>query len=341
MKVDEVISVIDNLQLIFGYKLFVKHWWEHVLQISLRILNYMIAIYWLVEEWINWRKTDKIMLIVRDLSLFMFPILAAIPIIVNAKNLRFWIQQVVKMLTGRQRKRFRDHSLICLMTYSGIGLTLLAIKVYEIVKVDHETLDRFVRSNWIWKIDNITIYHRVCAFMMTITEDSFHEKQSVTVLVSLYCSLLILWSMANSAFMNFAIKKTIISREDCLSLISVKERLNGLKTQLDEMVAIVPLLILSALFCQSTGLIMKLQGRFTWNDVYRLTAYFVNLILTIAMLVTVIKVQREDEMLNSKLVSDWHLKLHTVKDDRVVLKFTQTFGIELINGSNPKIHLCG
>ncbi|KAI1278474.1 hypothetical protein HDE_14398 [Halotydeus destructor] len=325
MKAENVLVYVDHLQFLFGYKLFIKGWKQRLIQYSIRVISCFIAIYWLIDEFTHHMPTDRVMLSVRNVSLYVYPTLAAIPIMVKSNRLVFVMTQLVDLLSERQKIQFKRRSIVCVVLYVTIGITLLTIKIYGLCRNDFAELTNFTTRDWLWKVDDIKWYHTLYAFMFVTIEDCFHEKQSVTVLVSLYCSSLIIWSTANSRFMEFAINKPLVNAEDCLSMINNKQLLNDLKRQLDDLLSSIPLMILTALFLRSTGLIMRLQVHVSLTDVYRISAYLSNALLTVAMIMIVVYIQRFEESLNNKLLLDWHIRLVGVKDDRIVMKFNQTF----------------
>ncbi|KAI1278445.1 hypothetical protein HDE_14397 [Halotydeus destructor] len=245
MQAENVLVYVDNLQLILGCKLFIKGRKQRWIQCLIRVISCFIAIYWLIDEF-TYFKSDKIMLSVRNVSLYVCPTLAAIPVMVNSKKLVDINHQLVDMLTERQKKQFKNRSIFCIILYFTIGMILMAIKVHGFLRNDFEELNRFNLEDWMWKTDVVKWYHTVYAFVFVTVEDCFHEKQWITVSVSLYSSSLILWSMANSSFMESAIKKQLISAEDCQSMINKNHQLKELKSQLNESLAGIPLMILSA-----------------------------------------------------------------------------------------------
>ncbi|KAI1296551.1 hypothetical protein HDE_04793 [Halotydeus destructor] len=179
---------------------------------------------------------------------------------------------------------------------------------------------------FIGKSFNDDWYEKEFILVLSIISDATLIRRWVLVIVSLYTVALISWSKAHSEAISIGTAIKVLSPELCESLIKMKKQLNVLKSEFNDCFAIFPLLILSGLFLESSGLIQSINvDGVSLTNLARLVMYTANMLLTVFLVILAIKVQRAELQGNQLLIADMRSRLAPVVDAEVKAEFKRAF----------------
>ncbi|KAI1278441.1 hypothetical protein HDE_14395 [Halotydeus destructor] len=322
MDAAHVFSTPDKLAATLGAKLFINNLTFTAMAFVSRIACVAATIYWLIYL----RITDQhLMMRIRLLSIILFPVASGYLLNTKSARIRNLKSQLLELMSNEQQKKMAQYCSIGLSAYVVGVLAFSSFKIY--CQLDMTCSKKFIENGLFW-LDRGPRWYDVIAMLARVVDDTLRMKFWVSVVALVYVSILKAWSMANSRFMGMALMKSKLTRTECLSLISMRQRMCVLKMQFNDTMSIFPLLLLSSLFLESSGLIAQLQ-RLTLQSLpklaWRTVSYMINLSVITGLVLVAIKVQEAEKDMNEKMLTDSHTKLAEVEDMRLAMKFERVF----------------
>ncbi|KAI1278490.1 hypothetical protein HDE_14394 [Halotydeus destructor] len=324
MNAATVFGNVDALLIFLGAKIYVKSKAIKYLNCSARVFVYasfMSKVLWLFISLNRMPMTIKVYTLTEIVS----PVASHIFLTCKMSQVRQLMDEIVNMMTHKQRRQLKKLTVNCLTAYAisvGVLCTIEALKCLEMIR------EASVDQMFIGHVATAHFYHGI---YIAITElnQCFFGKQTLILVGCIYSSVLYAWSMANTRLMKQIVTNEPLKIEQVVSSIRAKQRIQDLKERFESLFSIFPLLILSRVFVESSGLIIA--GSYlgfakpsSWSLV---ASYIADLLSALLVIKIATDVQGTETKWKSRVFRDWDIQLSLVENPRLVKKFCNTFKV--------------
>ncbi|KAI1300265.1 hypothetical protein HDE_03446 [Halotydeus destructor] len=322
MDVETVYGLVEKLHVLFGVSIFGNY---KKLSYAIRFIIWTLALYTAI---LNVQHHEEVPLVqcFRSWSMIILPLVNQVLLIIKSPKIRCLLTALEDLSSDSQGKRLRKYSLIPVIVYVVVFVFLSSIDVYwyTLSPDMEEDINSFIP----WQIDTLEWHHTLIVVITYTIFNSMFLRQWITLVVTIYCITLISWSLANADLMTYGISLHKMNTDQCARLIRQKRNLLRLKKTFNRDFGIFPLLIFSALFLESSGLILLLREHGIDSDnLGRISSYLTNALLVILLLKVVTYVQEQEVEYNDNLLELWWIKTSSINDSRLISAFKDTFEI--------------
>ncbi|KAI1295530.1 hypothetical protein HDE_05521 [Halotydeus destructor] len=243
--------------------------------------------------------------LIRRLAINLSPLISQVLLICKRNQIKQLTIQLFSCLTEFYKRKIRNITVLVASVYFAIlGLHAgFLIGFTEYHPVDMSIFNATIKAS------DMKWYHNVL--------DGFQyahiplKKQWFLVSVMIYIVNLFQWSMAETVFNTELARKQDVKHIS--AIIKSKHRLNNVKRHFNEVLSPFPLIWLTSLFLQSSGLLLYLTEP-DKNDFYRLFVYAVEAIWVVAVLSLVILMENRSKESTRKMLEELDLFNRPVGD---------------------------
>ncbi|KAI1278419.1 hypothetical protein HDE_14393 [Halotydeus destructor] len=258
-------------------------------------------------------------------SQIVSPVAIHVLLTYKISQVRQLMEAIVNMMTQKQRRQFKKLTVNCIVAYAiSVGVSC-AIEVAECLELIREAS---VDQMFVEHVATVQFYHLIY-IAITVLNQCFFGKQTLILVGCIYSSVLYAWSMANTRLLKQVVTNEPLKIEQVVSSIRAKQTIQGLKDQFESLFSIFPLLILSRVFVESSGLIIagSYLGFAKPSSWSRFTSFIADLLSALFVIRIAIDVQETETRWKSRALRDWDMQLSLVENPRLVKKFCQTFKV--------------
>ncbi|KAI1296814.1 hypothetical protein HDE_04792 [Halotydeus destructor] len=318
----QVLSKLDYCLIFIGCKVFKVNRMQRFFNYLFRFLVYL-NISLLLAVLITKFDAARYLVWMRFALVFLAPATMHTMLTLRLEKIRHLVNSIVDTLSTSGRRSVCRQSLVFVainVAFVALDLAFHLMSYYGQVDGHHN------EKYFVWKNLDIEWYQIVAILVVSIIADATIVRRWVLVIVSLYSVVLISWSKCHGELISAGTVISVINPELCDNLIKKKKQLQALKTEFNDCFAVFPLLILSTLFLESSGLFMRVRyDGMNLSNMVRLALYAINMTLTIFLVLLAINVQRNELIGNQQVIGDWRLRLACVTDSDVKTDFKETF----------------
>ncbi|KAI1300226.1 hypothetical protein HDE_03580 [Halotydeus destructor] len=177
-----------------------------------------------------------------------------------------------------------------------------------------------------WEVSERKWYHEPFILASSFSS-SVYDCQWILIALSLYHVTFSCWSTANAELLKRAIEQGQLDDGQCLFLTQEKQTLNRMKIRFNQCFQHIPLLLMSSLFVQTTGMILSIMHRgMSSNNNLLMTIQYVfhsSLVLLTVSFVCAQRRQERDDI--EDLFSGWWKKSIGIRNTELKESFKEVF----------------
>ncbi|KAI1294171.1 hypothetical protein HDE_06135 [Halotydeus destructor] len=309
MDAGSTFAAIDLLLMLNGGKIFITHHLQSILNYSFRcfvLCSMTLVLIKMVSE----QRNMKTVAWIRTFSDLPIPLIVYTFLIWRSTSIRQLLEDILQSATLKTKYVLRRYSVICFT-----------------IHIIFMTIDATMKIHWYCNLDRKHLANPVdhATILAVVFLDIVLMRRSYFIAASIYAIALQAWYLSLKD--NLMTKSILTSLDDpaCQCLLSMKNRFDGLKKRFNDRFAIFLLLLFSAMFLESSGLLIVLRFEELTTNVSRLALHALRLLQLVAVMTLIIKVQAQELKLYKQLIHNWRSRLVEVsRDTREILQETFT-----------------